>query len=130
MATADIAKLHRKIGARAAFAANRTLTILSSMFAWAMQSGEIPTGPNPCQGIKRFRERRREVFLSAEQMERLGAAIREAETEGIPWEPDAEKKAKHAPRSDRRVRLSPFTAGALRLPLFTGARQREILDPK
>jgi len=64
----------------------------------------------------------------------LGNAIREAETAGIPW-PEVNKanpKAKHSPNKpeNRRTKVSPHAAAALRLLIFTGARLREILDLK
>jgi integrase len=61
-------------------------------------------------------------------LERLGGAIREAETIGIPWTVDESKpNAKHVPKSPKRfTKINPFAA-ALRLLLFTGCRLREIL---
>lgn len=92
----------------------------------------MPRQTNPCGDIERFREQRRETFLSTEQLEKLGAAIREAESEGIPWgEPNPAKKNKHLPREqNRRTHISPHAAAALRLLIFTGARLREILHLK
>ena len=46
----------------------------------------VPRGHNPTKHIERFREQRRERFLTSEELARLGDAIREAETIGIPWE--------------------------------------------
>jgi integrase len=65
-------------------------------------------------------------------LERLGSAIREAETKGIPWEVDERKpKAKHLPKATNRfTKISPFAAAAIRLLLFTGCRLREILHLK
>lgn len=129
---ADVARLHRKIGGVAPIAANRALAALSALYSWAAKAGEVPRQTNPCSDIERFRESRRETFLSTEQLERLGAAIREAETDGIPWaDPNPAKKTKHLPREEnRRTRISPHAAGALRLLIFTGARLREILHLK
>lgn len=126
---ADVARLHRKVGARAPIAANRAVAALSALYGWAAKAGEVPKQTNPCSDIERFRERRRETFLTTEQLEKLSAAIREAESEGIPWrEPNPAKKTKHLPREEnRRTRISPFAAAALRLLIFTGARLREIL---
>ena len=81
------------------------------------------------QGFERYGEEKRERFLGLDELDRLGAAIREAETVGIPWEVDeGQPKAKHAPKADKRqTPISPQAAAALRLLLFTGARLREIL---
>jgi len=128
---ADVARLHRRIGTKAPIAANRAVAALSSAFAWAARVKLVPKGHNPCAGIEKFREERRETFLSGEQLERLGAAIREAETDGVPWEPRPDGKMKHAPKEEnRRARIAPHAAAALRLLIFTGARLREILHLK
>lgn len=125
---ADVARLHCKIGTKAPIAANRTIAALSVVFGWAQKVREVPKGHNPCQGIERFRERRRETFLTTEELEKLGAAIREAETVGIAWEPKPDGEVKHAPKEEnRRTRIAPHAAAALRLLIFTGARLGEIL---
>jgi integrase len=62
-------------------------------------------------------------------LQRLGDAIREAETIGVPWEPEPTKQIKHAPRPEnRRTKIDQHAAAALRLPLFTGCRLRETLN--
>jgi integrase len=62
----------------------------------------------------------------------LGAAIREAETKGLPWDVDeATPGAKHLPKAKNRfTKIGPFAAAAVRLLLFTGCRLREILHLK
>jgi integrase len=89
----------------------------------------LPEGYNPSRRIEKFKEHRRERFLTAVELERLGAAIRQAETVGLPWNVDERPpNAKHLAKSDRRfAKIGPFAAAALRLLLFTGCRLREIL---
>ncbi len=84
---------------------------------------------NPARRVEKFRESRRERFLSREEFARLGAALREAETIGIPYEVDETKPtAKHAPKSEnRRVVVAPDAVAAIRLLMLTGCRLREIL---
>ena len=107
-------------------AAGQVVALLSSMFAFAV-ARKIRTD-NPAFGVKKYRTGKGERFLTSEELERLGAAIREAETDGIPWEPDPTKKVKHAPKEEnRRATISPEVAAALRLIILTGARLREIL---
>ena len=127
---ATIAKLHGKIGKRHPVTANRTLATLSAMFAFGEKRGFLPAGHiNPARGIDRFPESARDRFLTMAELERLGAAIREAETTGIAWQVDeAKPTAKHIPKSDRQTVISPFAGAAIRLLLFTGCRLREILD--
>src|SRR5208283_3684595 len=64
--------------------------------------------------------------------ERRGAAIREGETVGIPGRDDGDKpRSKHLPKEEsQRTLISADAAAALRLLIFTGARLREILDPR
>src|SRR5262249_15933702 len=86
-------------------------------------------GTNPARRIEQFREHRRERFLTGEELVRLGTAIREAETKGLPWDGDkAKPEAKHLPKAKNRfTKIGPFAAAAIRLLLFTGSRLREIL---
>ncbi len=122
----DVAKLHSGMH-QTPYQANRALAVIGAMFSWAEKRGLVPEGFNPAKRVENFREHRRERFLTTAELERLGAAIREAETVGIPWEPNPEKKVKHAPKQNRRSIISPYAAAAIRLLLFTGARLREVL---
>jgi integrase len=125
---ADIAKLHRMIGKKTKVTANRVLMLLSGLYAWAGRAGEVPEGFNPANAITRYREEGRERFLSSDELGRLGDALREAETIGIPWIIDGENpNTKHVPRENRLTKLSPYATAAIRLLLFTGCRLREVL---
>jgi len=90
----------------------------------------LPIGFN--LGIERYPEKGRERFLSLDELSRLGDAIRDAETIGLPYAVDEEgPNAKHARKQEnRRTIIGPHAAAALRLLLFTGARLREILHLK
>jgi integrase len=114
------------------FQANRVLAVIGSMYAFAGRSGIVAEGMNPARRIEQFKEHRRERFLTSGELERLGSAIREAETKGIPWDVDERKpKAKHLPKAKNRFsKIGPFAAAAIRLLLFTGCRLREILHLK
>ena len=57
----DIAQLHKRLKGTP-FQANRALAILSSLMAWAEDSG-LRLG-NPCVGIRRYREPAKQRFLS------------------------------------------------------------------
>jgi integrase len=125
----DVGKLHRKIGIKTPVTANRVVALLSSLFSWGAGRGKLPKDHNPARGITRFREQGRERFLSSEELARLGDALREAETIGVPWVVDeTSPKAKHVPKDNRRTKLSPYATAALRLLLLTGCRLREILN--
>ena len=97
----DIAKLHFDLRDKP-YQANRTLGVLSKMFSLAEIWGLRPDGSNPCRHVKRYKESKRERFLSAEETERLGEVLAEAESE------------------------MPSAVAAFRLLLLTGCRLSEI----
>lgn len=102
---ADILKFHAA-WAHKARTANHAVSALSKIFAWAMETGRLPEGANPCHGLKRFREVKRQRFLTMAELETLGNVMQEMEREGT---------------------LSLYVAAAIRLLMLTGARLREIL---
>ena len=71
----DVAALHARIGrGNGHYAANRALSLLSAMFNHAI--GELAwQGVNPCKSVKRFPERSRDRFLSAEELPRFFQAL-------------------------------------------------------
>ena len=99
----DIAALHHGLRDKP-YQANRTLGVLSKMFSLAEVWGWRPDGTNPCRHVKRYKEHKRERFLSPEETERLGQVLREAEEE------------------------MPSAVAAFRLLLLTGCRMSEIRD--
>jgi integrase len=80
-------------------------------------------------GRRAAQSRACERYLTGGELARLGEAIREAETVGLPWTVDESKpNAKHAAKTEkRRTVISPHATAAVRLLLLTGARLREIL---
>jgi len=105
-----------KIGPRARrivrggpIAANRCYALLSKMMNLAERWGIRPDGSNPCRHVERNRERRRERFLSAGELGRLGKTLAEAE---------------------HTATESASVIAAIRLLIFTGARRSEILTAR
>lgn len=86
--------------------ANRCLSLLSHLMATAEKWGVRPEGSNPCRYVERFPETKRERFLSAEELGRLGAALTKLEKAGA---------------------VTPFGLAAVRLLVFIGARASEVL---
>jgi integrase len=128
--SADVSKMHRKIGKATPMTANRVVEFVGSVFRYAAVCGLVAKGHNPASHVRAFREQRRERFLSSAELGRLGDAIREAETVGIPWVVDKDQpNAKHIPKNGR-TKIGPHVAAALRLLILTGARLREILELK
>ena len=97
----DIAELHHGMR-KTPYQANRTLGVLSKMFNMAEVWGLRPDGSNPCLHVKRFKEEKRERFLTTEELARLGKALDEEES------------------------FAPSAVTAFRLLLYTGARLSEI----
>jgi integrase len=107
--------------------ANRALALLSHMFNTAEKWGLRPDGSNPCRHVDRYRETRRERFLSDVELARLGQAIADLEQMGK----DAARKAQDG-KADQTGEptegvVSPFGLAAVRLLIFSGARASEVL---
>lgn len=124
----EIVRLHRAIGVTKQSTANRVVKLLSHFYGWAAEEGFVPPDFNPARGVDKYRESGRERYLTEAEMGRLGAAIRLAETEGVPWVPSTGRQSKHQRnKENRKTIISPQCAGAIRLLILTGARLREIL---
>lgn len=91
------------------YVANRCLALLSKMFSLAERWELRDKNSNPVQGVERYKENRRERFLSSDELIRLADALTEAE---------------------RTNTESPFVIAAIRLLILTGARLGEILTLK
>ncbi|NNJ74523.1 MAG: integrase family protein, partial [Anderseniella sp.] len=126
---ADLSRLHLS-WKHTPYQANKILVIAGSMYSYAGKHGIVPEGMNPARGVEKYKEEGRERYLSTDELERLGVAIREAETVGVEWNIRPDKKSKHVPKGDRRTVIGEHAAAALRLLLLTGCRLREILHLK
>ncbi len=77
----DVARLHHGLR-ETPYQANRALALVSKMLnlaeAWKLR----PVNSNPCRHVKRYRETKRERFLSGDELRRIGAALAEAERDG------------------------------------------------
>ena len=103
---AEAAALHHGLRATPTVA-NAALGLLSRMFRMAEAWGLVPPGRNPCRGLRRYRTRERERFLTQEEFRRLGRALGDLEAEGRTW---------------------AAAVAAIRLLALTGCRRSEILD--
>lgn len=98
----DIAALHHKIGKHSIYEANHTYALLSRMFECGRQWGFVEEHvSNPARGIKKFREKKRQRYLTQDELPRLAQAI----------------------NSERNV----FIRSAIWLLLLTGLRKSELL---
>jgi integrase len=96
-----------KVVAGGAVVANRCLSLLSKMFNLAEMWGWRPDNTNPVRHIEKYKESKRDRYLSAEEFTRLGDVMAKAAEEGSE---------------------SPFALAAIRLLIFSGARLDEILS--
>lgn len=125
----DVARMHGSISKKAPTMANRAIAVLSSIWNWAGRRDIVQISGNPTTGVEKNPEKAKERFLTMEELGRLGEALREAETSGLPFEVDrSNPKAKHAPKEGARRLIDPYALAAIRLLILTGARLREILD--
>lgn len=101
---ADVAKLHHSLREKP-IQANRTLGVLSKMFNLCEVWGLRPDGSNPCRHVRKYPERKRETFLSREQLAELGKVLTNAQADGSE---------------------SVYVVAAFRLLVLTGCRRGEI----
>ena len=84
-------------------AADRSMPVLSVVMREAERMGLRPEGTNPCRGIRRYRRKGRERFLSDDEIRRL-----------------SQRLTAHAARC-------PLQVAIIRLLLLTGCRKSEIM---
>jgi len=100
---ADAQRVHGSLG-KTPYKANRALACFSKMLGLAVRWGVRPD--NPCRGVQRFKEEKRQRFLSSAELATLGEVLADVERERIEM---------------------PCVVPAIRLLLFMGARLSEIL---
>lgn len=108
--------------------ARRTVRLLGGILTYAVEREYITE--NPRKGVKIGKDKSGERFLSGDELRRLGEALREAETAGLPWQFNEGAKAKHRPKKaeNQREVISAHAIAAIRLLLLTGCRLGEILN--
>lgn len=77
---ADVVEMHQSLKATP-YQANRTLGVLSIMFSVAHTWGVRTDGMNPCWKVKRYKEVKRERYLTPDELARLGKVLRETSAE-------------------------------------------------
>ena len=76
-----VIELHYRLR-RTPVMANMVIALLSQMIKQAGAWGLIPEGGNPCRFVVKYRERKRERFLTEEEFHRLGRVLDELEAGG------------------------------------------------
>jgi len=99
---AEVSELHRKIGQTRPYLANRVIEVLRKMFNLAYVWGYMEeTAPNPATRLERFKEEKRDRWVSPDELPALAKAIDEQE--------------------------NLYVKAALWLYLLTGVRKSELL---
>ena len=109
-----VAALHYRLRGTP-YRANQVLHILNKMFALAEVWGLREAGTHPVRSIRKYKEHKRERFLSEEEFRRLGRVLDDVE-------------AGAGERGGTPIQAS--AVAALRLLMLTGCRRNEILNLK
>lgn len=112
---AEITRWHQSLR-EVPYQANRCLAVLSRLMTWSIRQGhrEAAHG-NPCQYLEKYPERKRERYLSTEEIGRLAAALDAA----------ADREAPARPRTGG-LTVPGYALTAIRLLFLTGCRRDEI----
>lgn len=84
--------------------ANRSVAVLSSLFNFAIDLGLLET--NPAIGIKKYKLKTHDRYLTAQELDRLGQALKQAEVENISF----------------------YAIAAIRFLILSGCRSGEALN--
>ena len=99
----DVALLHHEVGKQHPYEANRTIELVKSIFTKAESWGFLPRhSDNPAAGVTPFKEKKRDRWLTAEEMPRVAKAIA--------------------------AEPSVYIQAAIWLYLLTGVRKNELLS--
>jgi len=101
----DIAKIHHSLRGTP-YEANRTLALSSKMFSLAERWGLRPDNSNPAKNIDRYKEEKRERYLSSDEVARLWKVL------------NSEAAAS---------KVSGSALAAIKLLMLTGRRLNEVL---
>ena len=87
--------------------ANRCFALLSIMFKKAEEWEYLPPKSNPCNGVKKYKENKKQRFLSRPELLKLEESLNQQE---------------------REQKGSYYTVNAIRLSLYIGCRKSNILN--
>lgn len=89
--------------------ANHALAVLSKFMSWCEEQKLRPRQSNPCVGVKRYAESKRDRYLETDEVARIGQALDDLELEG---------------------KFGRSEVGAVRFLMLSGARKSEALTLK
>jgi len=114
-----ITTLHNEIGSKQGnpYEANRTLSLLARMFELAKLWGHLEdSAANPAHGVKKFPERKRDRWITPEELPRLMKAI--------------DSYVKMPSMESKNEEVKPYIRYVFWLYLLTGLRRNELLRAK
>ena len=117
-----VAKLHHAMR-ETPYQANRTLAVLHKFFVWAGKRGYQKRGHNPAEGIEKFKEIPRKIFMNADELALVAQTLDRMESI---WRERKETKTLRKAGAPVDT-ITPPSAAAIRLLMLTGARMSEIL---
>jgi len=101
---ADVSKLNHDLRGTPT-QANRAMAVLSKIMTMCEEWGLRTEGTNPCRYVKKYKENKRERYLSEDEVKTLGETLATSEQEGLE---------------------TPYVVAAFKLLMLTGARLGEI----
>jgi len=104
----DLAKLHNKLS-KTKYQANRVLQLISATINFGIANQLIEERINPCSFVKKYKEDKKEVYLTNEQINRLFEVLDQEQAQQTEDE---------------------YLIAAIKVILLTGARKNEILTLK
>lgn len=112
--------------------ATRTVGLLGGIFTFAVK--QRMRADNPVHGVQRYKDAKKERFLSGVELQRLGQVLSHAETAWEGYQAELEKwqlKIRKGPRPKKPAEAeNPIAIAAIRLLTLTGCRKSEILRLK
>lgn len=118
----DVAKLHHGMKGTP-YLANRAFAVLSKFFNWCGLHGHRERGDNPCYGITKYKEHKRQDFMGAAEIAILGDTLDRMEQTWLDRQQTRDRRT-----SELVDTITPQSAAVIRLLLLTGARVGEILS--
>lgn len=109
-----VSRWHSNIGQSKPAAANRALRLLSTIYRWAHHSGILAQEVRLARATTKYREVAKERYLSGEEVQRLWAALDQAEREGIAADPSRSVLAAKRNRGIKRPRRLTASSSVMR----------------
>jgi integrase len=133
-----VRSFHTALGSKHPYRANRVLALLSKFFAWAR-----PSQLNPCKGVGKFREKKRNRLMSPEEFQTLLSCklppvlrllvltgLRKSEALGLRWEYlDLQKQLIQLPDSKTGGRIVYLDHSAVELLQGLGVQSQGWVFP-